>query len=116
MFVLPVLSLPIVAPWLDVAIAVRSVTVVADGVVPPAGMAPFPSMEAVQPERFAEQPDIAGAKIVILVVNEADVFVAVPCVAVGNHHRNHFHRCRSDNDHWLRGYIYRCRSHNHEWL
>src|ERR1039458_9139156 len=110
MFVLPALSLPVIMPWLDVAIAVRPVTVIADSVVPPAGMAPFPSMEAVQPERFAEQPDVAGSQIVILVANKTDVFVAVPGVAVRNHHRSHFHHWRADNDHWLRGHIHWCRS------
>jgi len=109
MSVLPIVSTPVVAPWLDMAIAIRPVTVIADGVCPPIGMASFPSMETIQPEGIAEQPDIAGAKIVILVAHEADVFVTVPGVTVRNHHRSHFHRWWGDNHHWLRG-------HNHEWL
>src|ERR1035441_5870218 len=103
MFVLPALSLPVIMPWLDVAIAVRPVTVVADGVVQPIGMAPFPSMEAVQPERFTEEPDVAGSQIVILVANEADVFVAVPGVAVRDHHRAPFHPWRGEHTTWLQG-------------
>jgi hypothetical protein len=61
MFVLPVLSLLVVMPWLDVSIAIRPVTVIANGMVPPVSMASFPSMETIQPERFTEQPDIAGS-------------------------------------------------------
>jgi len=91
------------------AIAIRPVTVIADGMDPPIDVASFPSMETIQPEGFAEQPDIAGSQIVILVAHETDVFVTIPGVTVRNHHRSHFHRWRSDNHHWLRG-------HNHEWL
>ena len=109
MFVLLVLSLLVITPWLDMSIAIRPVTVIANGMDPPIRMASFPSMETVQPEGFTEQPDIAGSQIVILVAQETDVFVTVPDVTVRNHYRGHFHRCRSHNHHWLR-------SHNHEWL
>lgn len=103
------LVFPILLPWLNMAIAIRPVTVIADGMDPPIDVASFPSMETIQPEGFAEQPDIAGSQIVILVAHETDVFVTIPGVTVRNHHRSHFHRWRSDNHHWLRG-------HNHEWL
>jgi hypothetical protein len=63
-------------------------------------------METIQPERFTEEPDIAGPQIIILVTHETDVFVTVPDIAVRNHYRGRFHRWRS--------HIYRSRSHNHQ--
>jgi len=108
MFVLPVLSVPVVTPWLNMPIVIRSVMVIANGVIPPISMASFPSMETIQPERFTKQPDIAGSQIVILVTHETDVFVTIPGVAVRDHYRSHFHRWWS--------YIHRRRGHNHEWL
>jgi hypothetical protein len=102
-FVLPVFFLPVVTPWLDMAIAIFPVIVIANGVVPPIGMASFPSMETIQPEGFTEQPDIAGSQIVILVADEADVLVTIPDVAVGDHYGS-------------RLYIDRGRGHNHQWL
>jgi hypothetical protein len=74
-------------------------------------------METIQPERFAEQPDIARPQIIILVANEADVFVSIPGVAVRNHHRGDFHRRRGDNHHWLRGDNHeRLKRHPSIWL
>ena len=54
-------SMSVVTPGLDMATAIRPVTVVADGMGTPVGMSAFPSMEALQPERFAEEPDVVGA-------------------------------------------------------
>jgi len=106
---LSILFLPLVMPWLDMSIPVGSIMVVANGVVPPISMASFPSVKTLQPEWFTEHPDIARSQIVILVTNEADIFVTIPGVAVRNHYGRHFHRWRSRIYHWLR-------SHNHEWL
>jgi hypothetical protein len=54
MFVLSALFLLVVMSWLDMSVAIRPVTVIANGVVPPVSMASFPSMETIQPERLAE--------------------------------------------------------------
>ena len=83
--------------------------VIANGVVPPINMFSFPAMETLLTEGFTEQPDMAGPQIVILVTNQADVFVAIPGITVRNHYRVHFHRWRSHIDHGLRG-------HHHEWF
>jgi len=109
MFVLPVLSMRVVTPWLDMSIAIRSVIVIANGMRLPIRMASFPSVETIQPEWVGDEPDIANSQIEILVANETDVFVTIPGVAVRNHYRSHFHRWRCHNYHWLRSYDY-------EWL
>ena len=104
----PASPLPPVTPWLNMAVPVSPMTVIANGVVPPIRMASFPAMETLQPERFTEQPDIARSQIVILVAHETDVFVTIPGVTVRNHGRGGIDgggRCGID--HWLR-------SHHHE--
>ena len=99
-------------PWLIMSMAIVSVTIIANSVVPPIGMASFPSMKALKPEWFTDQPDIAGSQIEILVANETDVFVTIPDVTVGNHYRprcfshNYRRRC---NHHW-------CERHPAIWL
>ncbi len=98
-----------VMPWLNMAVPISPVTVIASGVVPPILMAAFPAMKTLQPDGVTEQPDIARSQIVILVANETDVFVTIPDVTVRNHYRagiDNRGRCRID--HWLR-------SHHHEW-
>jgi hypothetical protein len=92
---------PIVMPWLKMSMTIVSVTIIANGVVPPVSMVSFPSMETLQPEWFTEQPDIARPQIEILVTNETDVFIAIPGVTVRNHHRLLHHRLRSHNYEWL---------------
>ena len=103
-------------PWLNMAVPVSPVTVIASGMIPPIRMAAFPAMKALQPDGVAEQPDIAGTQIVILVTHKTDVFVTIPYVTVRNHYGagidnrgwcriNGRGRCRID--HWLR-------SHHHE--
>ena len=92
-----------VMPRLEMPIAIVPETIVADGVPAPIRMASFPSMETLQPVRFSDHPDIAGTQITILVANDADVFVAIPDVIIGDHYwfRNH-HRRRGwrDRNYW----------------
>jgi hypothetical protein len=74
-------------PWLNMAVPVSPVTVIASGVVPPIRMAAFPVMKTLQSEGVAEQPEIARPEIVILVPHETDIFVSIPSVTVRNHYR-----------------------------
>ena len=80
------------------SMVVVSITIIANGVGSPVTMVSFPSMETLQPERFTDQPDIAGSQIEILVTDETDIFDPIPGVIVRNHYRfhgRHHHRCRS---------------------
>lgn len=88
-----------------------SVMIIADGVVPPIRMSPFPAVEAFQAVRSGDKPDIAGAQVEILVPDQADVFNAVPGVSLGNHGRlnddgcrNH-HRRRYDNRRYIKPHL-----------
>ena len=87
------------------AVGIFSVTIIANGVVPPIRMTAFPAVETFQAVRPGDEPDIAGAKIEILVPDEADVFDTVPSVSVGNHGR-------LDDDGWRWRNHYRRRNHN----
>ena len=90
------------------AVGVATETVVTNGMAAPIGMAVFPAVETIDAEGIADQPDIAGSEIEILVTHEADVFVTIPDVIVRNgHHRwcdNHrrwcHHHGRRIGDHW----------------
>jgi len=50
------------------------------------GVATFPAMEALQPVRSSDEPDITKSQIEILVSDQADVFDAIPSVSLGNHY------------------------------
>ena len=73
-----------VAPWLIMSVAIRAVMVIANGVAPPIRMPAYPAMKTSQPDGIADYPDVAGPQVVILVANDADIFVTVPNVIIGN--------------------------------
>ena len=88
--------------WLNMSVGVFPETIIANSVVSPIRMVPFPSMETLQPDRVTGQPDIAGSQIEIRATNDPDEFDTVPNVTVRNHYwlhrrRSHHHRCRSCN-------------------
>ena len=99
---------------LDMSTGIFSETIIANGVLPPISMAPFPSMETLQPEWFSDQPDIARSQIEILVTNDTDEFVTIPGISVGNHDWLLDHRSRSDI-HRLRSDIHRTGCNIHHW-
>jgi hypothetical protein len=105
MMTVPIVPLfPFVVSGLDMSVAVVPETIIADGVFPPIRVASFPAMEALQAEGLGHQPDIAGAQIKILATDHADIFITIPGVAVGNHHRLFDdHRGRSFINHRRRG-------------
>lgn len=75
-----------IAPGLNMAIAVGSVTVVAHGVRPPVSMSAFPAMESVQPEWFRHQPEVARVQIVTLAIHKTDIFATIPDAGVRHQH------------------------------
>jgi hypothetical protein len=84
--------------------AVPSITIIAFRVLPPIAVVPFPSVKTVQPERIANQPDIAGAEIETLIANETHVFEAIPHVSIRNHRGlDHNGPGRGSNDYRRRG-------------
>jgi len=91
-------------PRLNMSIVIRPETIVANGMLPPIGMMPFPPVETFHSERFTDQPDIARSQIKRLVADETDIFDAIPGVIV----RNHDWLCRHHDHRWRR-------SHNHHW-
>lgn len=72
------------AQRLGMSMSISSEAVVTNGVVTPIPVAPFPSMEAVQPAGIANQPHIAGAQVVILIADNTDEFNSVPDIGVRN--------------------------------
>ena len=78
-----VLTMIVVAGHI-MSLSIVTIEVIADGMITPVGMNPFPGMEAHRAVGIQGQPDVAGSKIVILVANNADVFDAVPDVVVWN--------------------------------
>ena len=78
-------------PWLNMAMGIFSVTIVASGVVSPISMATFPSMESFQPVRSGDQPNIAWSQIEILVPHQTDVFDTIPSVSLGNKYWPNLH-------------------------
>ena len=89
--------IPFVMPWLIMSVAVVPVMIIANSVFPPVSMVPFPSVEAFQPPRFTTQPDIARPQIEIGSAYQADVFVTVPVIIVGNFIHHHDRRRRVHN-------------------
>ena len=87
----------IVVSRLHMPVRIRPVTIIADGMPTPIRMASFPAMKAINPPRFRHHPDVAGSQIVILVAHEADIFIAIPHIIVGN----------SDHNCWRRGHVHR---------
>jgi hypothetical protein len=87
------------------SMGVISETIIANGVVPPIRMIPFPSMEKHQPVWRKVHPDIARSQIEIHATNETDVFKTIPDVSVRNHYWRIYHRCRSRNYQWLERYL-----------
>lgn len=74
---------------MKMTVAIISKMIVADVVTPPIRMASYPHMKAVQSHWIANQPDIAGPEIVILVSNDTDIFITIPDVIVRYHYRIH---------------------------
>jgi len=98
----------VVTSRLFVAMGIAAETVVANGVGAPIGMAMFPAVETVEPEGVADQPDIAGSEIEILVAHETDVFITIPHVIVRNGHHgwgnDHRRRRRHRDDRGIERY------------
>ena len=83
------------------SVSVVAIEFVADGMVAPVGMTPFPIVEARRAASIQGQPDVVGSQIIILATNNADKFDAVPDISIRNadFHRNGrsgncYHGCR----------------------
>jgi len=85
------LSSLFVVPWLNMAMGIFSVTIIASGVASPISVATFPPMETFQPVRSGDQPDITGSQIEILVSHQTDVFDTIPSVSLGNKYWPNLH-------------------------
>jgi len=86
----------------------------------PVGMDADVGMEMIQAHGVAEEPDVAGSEVIILIADDADVFVAIPDIGIGHHihgrdrRRGRLHdgrrgsdvnrRGRGDIDGWRRGH------------
>ncbi len=82
------------------ATGIFSVTIIANGVIPPIRMTAFPAVKTFEAVRSGNEPDIAGTKIEILVTDKTDVFDTVPCIGLGNHGRLNDDGWRRRYDHW----------------
>lgn len=105
------------------------VMVVVDGMSAPIRVDHLPALETMESHRIANDPDIAGSQIIILVAHHTDVFVAVPGVVVRDwfrrdDYRRRRSRSRIHDNGWGRhhngwpseatiGY-YGCKSHCHD--
>ena len=68
------------------------------GMVAPVRMASLPAVEALQPDRIARDPDVAGSQIEIIRTDDPYVFISVPDIGI-RHAGCHCHRrCRCDHD------------------
>jgi len=82
------------------------------GMVAPVRMTSLPAVEALQPDRIARDPDVAGSQIEIIRTDDAHVFIAVPDIGIG--HANFHRHCRCGCDHdRRRGWNYDRGSHNY---
>ena len=50
----------------------------------PVGMDADVGMEMIQAHGIAEEPDVAGSEVVILIADDADVFIAIPDIGIGH--------------------------------
>jgi hypothetical protein len=96
------------------AMGIFSVTIIASGVASPISMAALPAMEAFQPVRSGDQPDIAWSQIEILVPDQADVFDTIPSVSLGNHYWPNLHG--RGNHHWRKRNCRQQQPHLPIWL
>ncbi len=82
-------------PWVKMAMAVGPITIIARDVSAPIRMPTDPDVNVTQPHRVTDEPDISRAQIIILVTHEADVFITVPVIIIGD--GRHLHRRWSDH-------------------
>ena len=72
----------IMTPWVVVTLGVATIIIVVNRLLGPILMVAFPAMEECQTVARHWQPRVTGAQIVILVPDEADVFGAIPDIAI----------------------------------
>ena len=82
------------------SVSIITIILIANGVVAPVRMDSFPVVKACHTNRIKRQPDIAHSQIKILSADNADIFVTVPDVSIGDAyiHCDCRRRCRR-NDH-----------------
>lgn len=81
-----------VVAWHVMSVSIAAVEFIADGMVAPVGMNPFPVVETRRAVNIQSQPDVVGSQIVILAAHNADIFDPVPDISIRN---TYFHRyCR----------------------
>ncbi len=83
----------------EMSVRIVTETVVVNEVRPPVRMSADPDMEMIDPDRVADQPDVARAEVKILIAYDPDVFITVPYIIIGNH--THIHS-DSGRRGWLR--------------
>ena len=85
---------------MEMSMGIVSETIVVNEVRPPVRMSADPDVEMIDPDRVADQPDVAGAEVKILIAHDADVFITVPYIIIGNH--THIHNDSRRRRWWFR--------------
>jgi hypothetical protein len=91
-------------PRLLMSARISPVLLIANGMGSPIGMASFPAMKTLEPDWIGNEPDMIRSQIVVLIANDADVFVSIPDVVVRNgclhrHRRRRFDRHPNTHPH-----------------
>ncbi len=69
---------------MKMAVGIVAEPIIEGHVHAPVGMDADVGMEMTQAHGVAEEPDVAGSEVVILIADDADVFIAVPDIGIGH--------------------------------
>ena len=102
------MMITIMIPRVVVTLGVATIFIVVNRLPGPVVMVAFPAMEVCQTVGRHRQPHVTGAQIVILVPDEADVFGAIPYIAIRDTHghSDHGRGRRGDDDRGRRWWRY----------
>lgn len=91
----------IMTPWVVVTLGIATIFIVFNRLSGPIVMVAFPAMEVCQPVSRHQHPRVTGAQIIILATDEADVFVAIPYIAIRDTYGHSDHRRGRNRDGYL---------------
>jgi len=76
-------------PRMFMSLGIEAKPHVDSGVRAPIRMDFHPVLKPREPDGIANNPNVAGTKVIILVANNTNIFIAVPDVVIRNAYRDH---------------------------